>query len=250
MNTYFFNSYIPILVFWHFFNLFLPLITVMVLSPQVITPGWVGLLVFSCSIMSWLCDPMDCSMPGFLVLHYLLEFAQKHVHQVEDAIKPSHPLLSPPPALSLSQNQSPFQWAGSSHQVARVLELQPQHQSFQWIFRVDFLEDWLVWCPCYRRDSQKSFSCTTVWKYQFFGSAFFMVQLWHLHMTTGKTIALTICTFVSKVISLLFSTLSRFVIAFLPRNKHILISWLQSPSAVILESRNGLVGLIGLNLFL
>ena len=171
----------------------------------------------------------------------------------DSIMPPNHLILCCPLLLllsSLSQHQGLFQWVSSLHQVARVLELQPQHQSFQWIFRVDFLEDWLVWCPCYRRDSQKSFSCTTVWKYQFFGSAFFMVQLSHLHMTTWKTIALTIWTFVSKVISLLFSTLSRFVIAFLPRRKHILISWLQSPSAVILESRNGLVGLIGLNLFL
>ena len=66
-------------------------------------------------------------------------------------------------------------------------------------------------------------------------SAFFMVQLSHLYMTTGETIALTIWTFVSKVMSMLFNTLSRLVIAFLPRSKHLLISWLQSPSAVILE---------------
>ena len=68
-------------------------------------------------------------------------------------------------------------------------------------------------------------------------SAFFMIQLSHLFMTTGKTIALTIQTFVSKVMSLVFNTLSRFVIVFLPRSKHLLISWLQSPSAVILEPK-------------
>ena len=68
-------------------------------------------------------------------------------------------------------------------------------------------------------------------------SAFFIVQLSHLYMTTGKTIALTRCTFVSKVMSLLYNTLSRFVIGFLPRSKHLLISWLQSPSAVILEPK-------------
>ena len=86
----------------------------------------------------WLCDPMDCSMPGFPVLHHLPEFAQTRVHQVSDAIQPSHPLLSPsPPAFNLSQHQGLFQQVGSLHQVAKVLEL--QHQSFQWIFRVDFL---------------------------------------------------------------------------------------------------------------
>ena len=87
-----------------------------------------------------LCDSMDYSTPRFPILHYLLEFAQTHVHWVSDALKPSHPLSPPsPPAFNLSQHQSLFQWLGSSHQVAKVLELQLQHQSFQWIFRVDFL---------------------------------------------------------------------------------------------------------------
>ena len=77
------------------------------------------------------CDPMDCSTPGFSVLHYLLEFAQTHVHWVSDAVQPSHPLSLPSlPALNLSQHQSLFQWVGSSHQVAKLLELQFQHQSF------------------------------------------------------------------------------------------------------------------------
>ena len=101
------------------------------------------------------CDPMDCSTLGFPVLHYLLDFAQTHVHWIDDVIQPSHPLLSPsPPALNLSQHQGPFPWVGSSHQVAKVLEL--QHQSFQWIFRVDFLLDWLLWFPCCPRDSPES----------------------------------------------------------------------------------------------
>ena len=74
---------------------------------------------------------MDCSMPGFPVLHYLLEFSQTHVHWVNDAIQPSHPLLLPsPPALDLSQHQGLSQWVGSLHQVAKVLKLQPQHQNF------------------------------------------------------------------------------------------------------------------------
>ena len=78
-----------------------------------------------------LCDPMDCSMPGFPDLQYLLEFAQTHVCWVDDAIQASHPLLPAyPPALSLSQHQDLFQWVSSSHQVAKVLELKFQHQCF------------------------------------------------------------------------------------------------------------------------
>ena len=92
-----------------------------------------------------LCNPMDCSVPGFPALHHLLECAQTHVHWVSDAIQPSHPLLSSsPPAFKQSQHQCLFQWVDSSHQEAKVLELQHQHQSFQWIVRVDFLQDWLV----------------------------------------------------------------------------------------------------------
>ena len=87
-----------------------------------------------------LCDPMDCSTPGFPVHHQLLELAQTHVHWVGDAIQPYHPLSSPsPPAFNLSQHQGLFQWVSSLHQVTKVLEFQLQHQSFQWIFRTDFL---------------------------------------------------------------------------------------------------------------
>ena len=97
------------------------------------------LVVQSLSVFNFLCR-MDCSMPDCPVLHYLLEFAQTHVHWVSDAIQPSHPLSSPsPPAFSLSQHQGLFQWVSSSHQVAKVLEFQLQHQSFQWIFRTDLL---------------------------------------------------------------------------------------------------------------
>ena len=77
--------------------------------------------------------------PGFPVLHRLPELAQAHVHCVNDAIQPSHPLSPPSPALNLSQHQGPFQWVIYSHQVTKVLDLQFQHRSFQIIFRVDFL---------------------------------------------------------------------------------------------------------------
>ena len=92
---------------------------------------------------------MNCSTPGSSVLHCLLEFAQTHVHWIGDTIQPSHPLLSPsPPTFNLSQHQGLFQWVSSLHQVAKALKLQFQHQSFQCIFRTDFLCDWLVWSPC------------------------------------------------------------------------------------------------------
>ena len=84
-----------------------------------------------------LCDPMDCSMPGFPVHHELPEFTQTHVHWVSNTIQPSYPLC-PPPAFNLSQHQNLFQWVSSSHQVAKVLELQLQYQFFQWIFRTVF----------------------------------------------------------------------------------------------------------------
>ena len=79
-----------------------------------------------------LCDPMNCSTPGLPVHHHLTEFNQNHVHRVGDAIQPSHPLSSPsPPAPNPSQHQSLFQWVNSLHEVAKVLEFQLQHQSFQ-----------------------------------------------------------------------------------------------------------------------
>ena len=98
-------------------------------------------------------DPMDCSMPGFPVHHHLLEFNQTHVHWDSDAIQSSHPLSSPsPPAFNLSQHQGLFQWVSSSHQVAKGLEFQLQHQSFQYVyislqlcFSNDTLEIWLHW---------------------------------------------------------------------------------------------------------
>ena len=101
-------------------------------------------------------DPMDHSMPGLPVHHQLLEFTQTHVHWVGDAIQTSHPLLSPsPPALNLSQHQGLFQWV-SSLQVAKVLEFQLQHQSFQWAFMPDLLYDGLTGSPCSPSDSQES----------------------------------------------------------------------------------------------
>ena len=104
-----------------------------------------------------LCDPMNHSMPGFPVHHQLPEFTQTHVHRVGEPIQPSHPLSSPsPPAPNPSQHQSLFQWVNSSHEVAKVLEFQLQHQSFQWTPRTDLLQNGLVGSPCSPRDLQES----------------------------------------------------------------------------------------------
>ena len=117
-------------------------------------------------------DPMDCSMPGFPVLHHFPELAQTHVHLVSDTIQLSCPLSSPsPPAFNLPQHQSLFQWVGSSHQVAKVLELQLQHQSFQWILRVDLLLGLTGWISLQSKGfSRVVFSNTAVWKHQCFGA--------------------------------------------------------------------------------
>ena len=139
-----------------------------------------------------LCNPMNCSMPGFPVLHYLLEFAQTHVHCVSNAIQPSHALLAPsPPALNLSQHQDLFQWVGSAHQVAKVLEFQFHHQSFQWIFRVDFLAVQGALKSLIQHYNSKASVLQCL--------AFFIFQFSHPYMTTGKTIAMTRQTFVGKV---------------------------------------------------
>ena len=155
---------------------------------------------------------MTCSMPRFPVHHQLLELAQTHVYRVSDAIQPSHPLSSPSsPTFNLSQNQGLFQWVSSSHQVATVLELKLQHQSFQWIFRTDFLQDCLVDLLAVQENHkhllQYHSSKASILRH----SAFFIVQLSHPYMTTGKTIALTRWTFVGKIMSLLFNMLSRLV---------------------------------------
>jgi len=184
--------------------------------------------------MSDSCDPINCSTPG-LPVHYLLpEFTQTHVHRFSDAIQPSHPLASPsPPAPNPSQHQSLFQWVNSSHEV----EFQLQHHSFQEhpgliSFRMDWLDLLAVQGTPKSLLQHHSSKASILQR-----SAFFTVQLSHPYMTTGKTIALTRWTFVGKVMSLLLNMLSRLVINFLPRSKRLLISWLQSPSAVILEPK-------------
>ena len=116
----------------------------------------VSLVTQSCPT---LCYSVDHSTPGLPVHCQLLESTQTYENWVRDAIQPSHPSSSPsPPALILSQHLGLFKWVSPSHQVAKVLEFHLQHQSCQWIFRIDFLSDWLVWSPWCPRDTQKSSS--------------------------------------------------------------------------------------------
>ena len=181
---------------------------------------------------------MDCSMPGLPVHHQLSEFTQTHVHWVSDAIQPSQPPSSPsPPTFNLSQHQGLFKRVSSSHQVAKVLDfsfsISPSNEYSGLIsFRRDWL-DLLTVQRTFKSLSQHHSSKASILQC----SAFFIVQLSHPYMNNGKTIALTRRIFVGKVMSLLFNMLSRLVITFLPRSKHLLISWLQSPSAWILEPK-------------
>ena len=169
------------------------------------------------------CDPMDCSTPASLSITN--SWSLLKLMSIESVMaSPSHPLSSPsPPAFSLSQHQGLFQWVSSSHQVAKVLELQLQHQSFQWIFPkgnilISFRMDWLDLLAVQgtvKSLLQHHSSKASILQH----SAFFMVQFSHPYTAPGKIIALARRTFVRKIMSLLFNTLSRFVIAFLPRSK-------------------------------
>ena len=189
------------------------------------------MLLFSPLVCPTHGNPMDCSTPGFPVLHYLPEFPQTHVHWVSDAIQP----LSPPSALAFdfSQHQGLFQcvlcirWP--KYKCFSFSISPSYHYSGLISFRIDWL-DLLAIQGTFKSVLQHHSLKTSI----LHCSAFFMVQLSHPYMTTEKTIALTRLTFVSKVMFLLFNMLSRFVTAFLPRSKCLLISCLQSLSAVIL----------------
>ena len=179
---------------------------------------------------------MDCSRPSFLIPHHLPELAQVHVHWIGDAIQPSHPL---PPLLLLP---SVFPSIRVFSNELALHTRWPKYWSFsfsisssnEYSVLISFKADWfdlhavqgtLKSLLQHLNSKASVLQC----------SAFFMVQLSRPYMTIRKTIVLTRWTFVGKVVSLLFHMLSRFVIAFLPRSKCLLISWLQSPSAVILE---------------
>ena len=178
---------------------------------------------------------MNRSTPGLPVHHQLPEFTQTHVHRVSDAIQPSHPVFP----FSFCPQSLP---ASGSFPESTLLMRWPEYQSFSFSisssnehpgltsFRMDWLDLFTV------QGTLKSLLQHHSSKASIFQrSAFFTVQLLHPYMTTGKTTALTRWTFVGKVMSPLFNLLSRLVITFLPRSKSLLISWLQSPSTVILE---------------
>ena len=181
-------------------------------------------------------NPMDCSTPGFPAPHQLPELTQTRVPRVSDAIQPSHPLSFPSLSFNLSQHQGLLNES--------ILHIRwPKYWSFTFSISpsnecsgpISFRMDWLDLLAVMRLKSllqHHSSKASILWCL-----AFFMVQLSHPYMTTGKTIALTRWTFIKKLMPLLFNMLSRLVIAFLPRSKHLLISWLQSPSAVILEPK-------------
>ena len=186
-----------------------------------------------------LCDPIDCSMPGFPVHHQLPELTQTHIHRVGDVIQQSLPLLSPsPPAFNLSQlrvfsNESvlhirwPNYWSFS-------FNISPSNEYSGLIsFRMDWLDLHAVQGTLKSLLQHHSSKASILRR-----SVFLLVQLSHPYMTTGKTKALTRWNFVGKVMSQLFNMLSRLAIAFLPRSKRLLISWLQSSPALILETGN------------
>ena len=169
---------------------------------------------------------MGCTTPGFPVLHQLPELAQTHVYVVSNAIQPSHPLLSLSPALIFpsikvfpTESDLPIRWL-KYWSLSFSISPSSEHPGL-----ISFRMDWLDLLAV--QGTLKSLLQHHGSKASIQRSAFFMVQLSHPYMTTGKTIALTTWTFVGKVMSQLFNMLSRLVITFLQRSKHLLISWLQ-----------------------
>ena len=186
-----------------------------------------------------LCNPVDCSTPGFPVRHHLLEPIQTHGHHIGDAI--CHPTILPSVVRFSSHLQSfpatgsflVSQFFASGDQSIGVFSfsISPSNEHPGLIsFSIDGLDLLAVQGTLNSLLQHHSFKASILLR-----SAFFIVQFSHPYMTTGKTIALTRWTFAGKVVSLLFNMLSRLVITFLPWSKCLLISWLQSPSAVILE---------------
>ena len=186
------------------------LIQLGLVAVQSLSPVWFFATPWTVALQASLSFPISQS---------LLKF-----RSIESVMPSSHLILCHPPlfpAFNLSQHQGLFQWVGCLHQVAKVLEIQLQHQPFQWIFRIYFFRiDWFdllaVQGTLKSLLQHHSSKASILWC-----SAFFMVQCSHPYMTTGKTLALTRWTFVGQVMSLLCNMLSRLVITFLPRNKHL-----------------------------
>ena len=184
-----------------------------------------------------LCKPLDCSTPGLPVPHQLPELTQTHVHRVSDAIQPSHPVIPFSSSLQsfLAPGSFPVSWlstsGGQSIGVSASASVFPMN-----------IQDWFPLgltglISLLSKGLSKTFSNTTVKSIHSLALSFlYGPTLTSIH-DHWKTIALNRWAFAGKVMSLLFNMLSRLVIAFLPRSKHLLISWLQSPSAVILEPK-------------
>ena len=196
-----------------------------------------------------LCDPMDCRMPGFSVLHYFLELAQTHDHE---SLMPSNHLIHCCPLLLLpsiflrfrvfSNVLTFFFFTSGGQNIGASASAWVFPKNTQGCFPLELtslnsLQSKSLLQPCSSKASVLRYSPS------------FMIQFSHPYMTTGKTIALTIWTFVNKVISLLCNTLSMFVIAFLPKNKHLLISWMQSLSVVILKPKKMKYDTVSITLF-
>ena len=169
---------------------------------------------------------MDFSTPGLPVPHHLPEFAQVHFHRISDAVQPSSP------ALNLSHHQGLYQWVVYSHQITKILgfyfSITPSSEYSGLIsLKIDWFDLLAVQGTLRSLLQHHSSNASVLWH-----SAFFTVQLLQPYMTTGKAIALTIWTFVRRVMSLLFNTLSRFVIAFLPRPSYL------SPEKPVCRSRS------------
>jgi len=200
-------------------------------KPQCISRG--GVVVVQLLLCTILCDPMDCTTPDFLVLHYLPELAKTHVHWVDDAIQPHHPLSLPSSfALNLSQHGSQL-FASGVQRIGNSASASVFTMNIQGWFPLGLT----VGSPCCPWDSQESNPVS-----QFKSSSSSVLSLPYGPAFTSihdywKNHSFDYLDFWWQSISLLFNMLSRFFIAFLSRSKHLLISWLQSQSTVILEPK-------------
>ena len=207
--------------------------TIMIVFEKQLLPVQFGSVAQSCQTLY---NPMDCNMPEFPVLHHLQSLLK--LMSIESVMPCNHlilchPLLLPPsifPSIRVFSNQSVLHITWPKYWSFSFSNSPSNEYSGLISFRTDWFDLLSVQGTLKSLLQHHSSKGSILWC-----SAFFMVQLSHPYMTTGKTIALTRRTFVDKVISLLFNMLSRLVITFLPRSKRLLISWLQSPSAVILE---------------
>ena len=199
--------------------------------------AWVYSVQFSSVAKSYptLCDPMNCSTPGLPVHHQLPEFTRcpssRWCHPtISSSVTPFSSCPQSFPASGSFPMSQFFASGGQTIEVSASASVLPNEYSRLISFRMDWLELCAVQGILKSLLQHHSSKVSILQR-----SAFFIVQLPHPYMTTGKTVALTRQTFVGNVMSLLLNMLSRLVITFLPRSKRLLISWLQSPSAVILE---------------